>query len=137
MDDVVRLLRRQTQKSQRLKTVAATTAAPTPAPIPAFAPVASPWLIREPCETFTTVAIDELLVDEGFEDDMEDEVDKGLVVYQCVDVMNVTTVLSLLIKTTTAVLVDRPTDTDVTASTVEPCTEVVLVRDTGAGAGAV
>lgn len=52
--------------------------------------------------------------------------------YQCVDVMNVTTVLSLLIKTTTAVLVERPPEIDVTISTVEPCAEVVIVGESDA-----
>ena len=62
--DVLRLLWRQNQKSQTLKTMAATTAAPTPAPMPAFAPVASPWLMRDPCVTLILVADDELLVED-------------------------------------------------------------------------
>jgi hypothetical protein len=108
------------------------TAAPAPAPIPAFAPVASPWLIREPCETFTVVAIDELLVDEKVGDEREAEAGEGSVVYQCVDVVNVKTVLSLLIKTTTAVLVESPSEIDVTISTVEPCAEVVIAGEADA-----
>ena len=45
-------------------------------------------------------------------DEVDDEVDRIVGVYQCVDVMNVTTVLSLLEKTITAVLVDIPSELD-------------------------
>jgi hypothetical protein len=97
------------------------TAAPTPAPIAAFAPVASPCLMREPCETPATFSVGELLA----EDEVEDEEDKGFVVYQCVDVMIVVTVLSLLDQTTTAVLVVIPAGPDVTTSNDDSCTEAV------------
>jgi hypothetical protein len=113
------------------------TAAPTPAPMPTFAPVASPWLMREPWETATMVAIGELVVEEAEDemaDEMADEVAKGVGVYQCVDVRNVTTVLSLLIKITTAVLVDSTPDVDETIVNVEPWTEVVIAVEAGAGA---
>jgi hypothetical protein len=112
------LFRRQYQKSQILTTRPAMTAAPTPAPIAAFAPVASPCWMREPCETPATFSVGELLA----ESEVEDE---GIVVYQCVDVMIVVVVLSLLDQTTTAVLVDIPAGPDVTISTDDSCTEVV------------
>jgi hypothetical protein len=112
------LFRRQYQKSQILTTRPAMTAAPTPAPIAAFAPVASPCWMREPCETPATFSVGELLA--------ESEVEvEGIVVYQCVDVMIVVVVLSLLDQTTTAVLVDIPAGPDVTISTDDSCTEVV------------
>jgi hypothetical protein len=76
------------------------------------------------------VALGQLLV----EDDVEAEVEEGVGVYQCVDVTNVVMVLSPLVNTTTAVLVDSPPGTDVTIATVEPCTEVVgAVVEAGAG----
>jgi hypothetical protein len=112
------LFRRQYQKSQILTTRPAMTAAPTPAPIAAFAPVASPCWMREPCETPATFSVGELLA----ESEVEDE---GIVVYQCVDVMIVVVVLSLLDQTTTAVLVDIPSGPDVTISNDDSCTEVV------------
>jgi hypothetical protein len=93
------------------------TAAPTPAPIAAFAPVASPCWMREPCETPATFSVGELLA--------EGEVDEEVVVYQCVDVMIVVTVLSLLDQTTTAVLVDIPAGPDVITSNDDSCTEAV------------
>lgn len=95
------------------------TAAPTPAPIAAFAPVAKPCWMREPCETPATFSVGELLA-EG------EEVgeDKGVVMYQCVDVMIVVTVPSPLDQTTTAVLVDIPAGPDVT-TTNDSCIEVV------------
>jgi hypothetical protein len=61
-------------------------------------------------------------------------VEAGVGVYQCVDVTNVTTVLSLLIKTTTAVLVDSAPGVDETISTVETCTKEAIVVEAGAGA---
>ena len=45
-------------------------------------------------------------------DEVDDEVDRIVGVYQCVDVMNVRMVLSLLEKTITAVLVDIPSELD-------------------------
>jgi hypothetical protein len=119
--DPLRLFRRQYQKSQILTTRPAMTAAPTPAPIAAFAPVASPCWMREPCETPATFSVGELLA----EGEVEDEADKGIVVYQCVDVMIVVVVLSLLDQTTTAVLVDIPRGPDVTTFNDDSCTEVV------------
>jgi hypothetical protein len=77
--------------------------------------------MREPCETPAMFSVGELLA----EDEVKDEVDKGVVVYQCVDVMTVVTVLSLLDQTTTAVLVDIPAGPDVTTSNDDSCTEVV------------
>jgi hypothetical protein len=122
--DPLRLFRRQNQKSQTLTTRPAMTAAPTPAPIAAFAPVASPCWMREPCETPATFSVGELPAED---EEVGDEVDKGIVVYQCVDVMNAVTVLSPLDKTTTAVLVDSPAGPDVTTSNddSDSCTEVV------------
>lgn len=73
-------------------------------------------------------------MEEEVEDEVASEVAEGEVVYQCVDVRNVTIVLSLLMKTTTAVLVDRAPDTDETIVTVEPCTEVVMAVEAGVGA---
>jgi hypothetical protein len=105
------LFRRQNQKSQMLTTRPAMTAAPTPAPIAAFAPVANPCWMREPCET--TFSVGELLAED---EEVEDKADKGVVVYQCVDVMIVVVVPSLLDQTTTAVLVDIPAGPDVTTS---------------------
>ena len=119
--DPPRLFRRQYQKSQILTTRPAMTAAPTPAPIAAFAPVASPCWMREPCETPATFSVGELLA----EGEVEDEADKGIVVYQCVDVMIVVVVPSLLDQTTTAVLVVIPTGPDVTTSNDDSCTEAV------------
>jgi hypothetical protein len=123
--DSLRLFRRQNQKSQILTTRPAMTAAPTPAPIAAFAPVASPWWMREPCETPATFSVGELLAED---EEVEDEVDKGIVVYQCVDVTVEVMVLSPLDKTTTAVLVDSPAGPDVTTSNddSDSCTEVVI-----------
>jgi hypothetical protein len=118
------LFRRQNQKSQILTTRPAMTAAPTPAPIAAFAPVASPCWMREPCETPATFSVGELPAED---EEVEDEADKGIVVYQCVDVMIVVTVPSLVDQTTTAVLVDIPAGPDVTTSNddSDSCTEVV------------
>jgi hypothetical protein len=122
--DPLRLFRRQYQKSQILTTRPAMTAAPTPAPIAAFAPVASPCWMREPCETPATFSVGELPAED---EEVEDEADKGIVVYQCVDVMIVVTVPSLVDQTTTAVLVDIPAGPDVTTSNddSDSCTEVV------------
>jgi hypothetical protein len=122
--DPLCLFRRQNQKSQILTTRPAMTAAPTPAPIAAFAPVASPCWMREPCETPATFSVGELPAED---EEVEDEADKGIVVYQCVDVMIVVTVPSLVDQTTTAVLVDIPAGPDVTTSNddSDSCTEVV------------
>src|SRR3954452_17454419 len=99
--DPLCLFRRQNQKSQILATRAAMTAAPTPAPIAAFTPVASPCWMREPCEIPPTFSVVELLAEDEMDGEVEDEADKGVVVYQCVDVMIAVTVLSLLDQTTT------------------------------------
>jgi hypothetical protein len=122
--DSLCLFRRQNQKSQILTTRPAMTAAPTPAPIAAFAPVASPCWMREPCETPATFSVGELLAED---EEVEDEADKGVVVYQCVDVMIVVTVSSPLDQTTIAVLVDIPAGPDVTTSNddSDSCIEVV------------
>jgi hypothetical protein len=120
--DPLRLFRRQNQKSQILTTRPATAAAPTPAPIAAFAPVASPCLMIEPCETPATFSVGELLAEDG---EVEDGANKGVVVYQCVDVTIVVVVLSPLGKTTIAVLVDSPAGLDVTTFDDDSWTEVV------------
>jgi hypothetical protein len=80
--------------------------------------------MREPCEIPPTFSVVELLAEDEMDGEVEDEADKGVIVYQCVDVMIVVTVLSLLDQTTTAVLVDSPAGPDVTTSNDDSCTEV-------------
>lgn len=85
--------------------------------------------MKEPCETLTVAALGELFIGEEVEDEMEDRVEDVIVVYQCVDVIYVTTVLSLLMKTRTAVLVDTIPDCDVVVITVDPSTKVLMAEE--------